>query len=129
LERAIRPRTDRLGSFLVGHHLQQAVAAAAWQAEPEPLGRQGPTPLKHDGRGKGGMRTAHGRAVAGWVTSSRRQGQRRAGKRAAGVSAGLVLGGMDERCPPAWAAAVSLLAAMLGSVDEAQAVLADRGMA
>jgi hypothetical protein len=114
---------------LVGPHLPPALAAAAWPAEPEPLGRQWPTPLKHDGRGKGGRRTAHGMAVAGWVPSSRRTGQRRAGKRAAGVSAGLGLWGIDERCPPAVAAAVSLWAAMLGSVDEAQAVWTDRGMA
>jgi hypothetical protein len=35
---------------------------------------------------------------------------------------------MYDRCTPALAAEVSLLAAMLGSLDEAQAVLADRGV-
>src|SRR5882672_3187987 len=35
---------------------------------------------------------------------------------------------MYDRCPPALAAEVSLWAAMLGSLDEAQAVLADRGV-
>ena len=34
-----------------------------------------------------------------------------------------------DRCPPALAAEVSLLAAMLGAVEEAQDVLADRGVA
>jgi hypothetical protein len=40
-----------------------------------------------------------------------------------------VLLGIYDRCTPALAAEVSLLAAMLGSLDEAQAVLADRGVA
>ena len=75
------------------------------------------------------MRTAHGMAVSVWVTYDRRKGQRRAGKRDAGVYAGLVLWGIDDRCTPALAAEVSLLAAMLGSLDEAQAVLTDRGIA
>ena len=37
LEREIRQRTDRLGSLLVGHHLQQALDSAALQAEQEQL--------------------------------------------------------------------------------------------
>ena len=35
LEHEIRQRTDHLGSLLVGYHLQQAVDAAALQAEQE----------------------------------------------------------------------------------------------
>src|SRR5262250_3544116 len=128
LEREIRQHTDRLGSLLVGHHLQRALDSAALQAEQEQLVRQWPTPLKNDGRVKVGIRTAHGLAVSVWVTYYRRKGQRRAGKREAGVYAGLVLLGIYDRCTPAWAAEVSLLAAMLGSLDEAQAVLTDRGI-
>jgi hypothetical protein len=129
LEREIRQRTDRLGSLLVGHHLQQALDSAALQAEQEQLVRQWPKPLKNDGRVKVGIPTAHGMAVSVWVTYYRRKGQRRAGKRDAGVYAGLVLLGIYDRCTPALAAEVSLLAAMLGSLDEAQAVLTDRGIA
>lgn len=129
LEREIRQHTDHLGSLLVGHHLQRALDSAALQAEQEQLVRQWPQPLKNDGRVKVGIRTAHGMAVSVWVTYYRRKGQRRAGKRDAGVYAGLVLLGIYDRCTPALAAEVSLLAAMLGSLDEAQAVLTDRGMA
>src|SRR4029450_7728676 len=129
LEREIRQRTDRLGSLLVGHHLQRALDSTALQAAQEQLVRQWPKPLKNDGRGKGGVRTGHG--MGGWVgvTYYRRKGPRRAGKRNAGVYAGLVLLGIYDRCTPALAAEVSLLAAMLGSLDEAQAVLTDRGIA
>src|SRR5499427_2297978 len=129
LEREIRQRTDRLGSLLVGSHLQQALDSDALQAEQEQLVRQWPKPLKNDGKVKVGIRTAHGMAVSVWVTYYRRKGHRRAGKRDAGVYAGLVLLGIYDRCTPALAAEVSLLGAMLGSLDEAQAVLTDRGMA
>ncbi len=127
LEREIRQRTDRLGSLLVGHHLQQALDSAALQAEQEQLVRQWPKPLKNDGKVKVRVRTAQGHTVPVWVTYYRRKGQRRAGKRYAGVYAGLVLLGIYDRCTPALAAEVSLLAAMLGSLDEAQDVLADQG--
>src|SRR4029434_1851412 len=67
-EQEIRQRTDRLGSLLVGYHMQQALDSAALQAEQERLVRHWPKPLKNDGRVKVGIRTAHGLAVSVWVT-------------------------------------------------------------
>jgi hypothetical protein len=125
----MRQRTDPLGSLVVGYHLQQALDATTRQAEPDLLVSHWPKPLTSDGKVKGKIRTAQGPTVAVWVTSARRQGQRRAGKRYAGVDAGLVLLGRYDRCTPALAAEVSLLAAMLGALEEAQDVLADRGVA
>jgi len=81
LEREIRQRTDRLGSLLVGHHLQQALDSAALQALQEQWVSQWPKPLKNDGKVKVLMRTAQGLAVPLWVTYYRRKGQRRAGQR------------------------------------------------
>jgi len=128
LEREIRQRTDRLGSLLVGYHLQQTLDSAALHAEQERLVRHWPKPLKNDGKVTIMVRTMQGLAVPVRLTYYRRQGQRRAGKRDAGVYAGLVLLGIYDRCPPALAAEVSLLAAMLGSLAEAQDVLAARGV-
>jgi hypothetical protein len=128
LERDIRQHTDHLGSLLVGHHLQQSLDADALQAEQDLLVSQWPKPLKNDGRVKVWVRTAQGLAVPVWVTYYRRTGKRRAGRRYAGLYAGLVLLGIYDRCTPALAAEVSLFAAMLGSLDEAQDVLADRGV-
>ena len=108
LAREMRHRTDRLGSLLVGYHMQQALDAAAWQAEQERLVRPWPKPLKNDGKVQVLVRTAQGHTVPVWVTYYRRKGQRRAGKRDAGVYAGLVVLGIYERCPPALAAEVSL---------------------
>jgi hypothetical protein len=90
LEREIRQRTDRLGSLLVGSHMQQALEAVALQAEQEQLVNHWPHPLKNDGKVRAMIRTAQGLAVPVRVTDYRRKGQRRAGKRSAGVYAGLV---------------------------------------
>ena len=128
LEHEIRQRTDQLGSLLVGYHLQQAFDSPALQAEQDLLMSHWPKPLQNDGRVKVWVRTAQGHRVPIWVTYYRRKGQRRAGKRYAGVYAGLVLLGIYYRCTPALAAEVSLLVAMLGSLDEARDVLADRGV-
>ena len=94
LEREMRQRTDRLGSLVVGHHLQQALDSAALQAEQERLVSQWPTSLTSDGKVKGRVRTAQGDTVPVRVTYDRRTGQRRAGKRSAGVYAGLVVLGI-----------------------------------
>jgi len=91
LEHEMRQRTDHLGSLLVGYHMQQALDAAALQAEQERLVSQWPRPLQNDGLVQVKVRTAQGHTVPLWVTYYRRKGQRRAGKRYAGVYAGLVL--------------------------------------
>ena len=91
LERAIRQRTDLLGSLLVGYHIQQALDSAPLPAEQVQLVSQWPKLLKNDGRVKVWVRTSQGLMVPVWVTYYRRKGQRRAGKRYAGVYAGLVL--------------------------------------
>jgi hypothetical protein len=128
LEREIRQRTDRLGSLLVGHYLQQSLDSADLQMEQDLLVCHWPKTLKNDGKVQVTIRTAQGHGVRVSVTYYRRKGQRRAGRRYAGVYAGLVLLGIYDRCTPALAAEVSLLAAMLGSLDEAQDVLSHRGV-
>src|SRR2546423_14656238 len=64
LEREIRQRTDRLGSLLVGHHLQQALDAPTLQAEQALLVSQWPKPLKSDGKVQVRVRTAQGHTVS-----------------------------------------------------------------
>src|SRR6266478_9179583 len=84
LECEIRQRTDRLGSLLVGYHMQQALDSAPLPAEQVQLVSQWPKLLKNDGRVKVWVRTSQGLMVPVWVTYYRRKGQRRAGKRYAG---------------------------------------------
>jgi hypothetical protein len=128
LERKIRQCTDRLGSLLVGHHIQQSLDSVDLQMEQDLLVSHWPKGLKNDGKVQVTIRTAQGSGVRVSVTYYRRKGQRRAGRRCAGVYAGLVLLGIYDRCTPALAAEVSLLAAMVGSLDEAQDVLTHRGV-
>ena len=128
LEREIRQRTDRLGSLLVGQHLQYALDSAALQAEQAQLVSQWPKPLKNDGKVEVRIRTAQGDTMPVRVSYYRRKGQKRGAKRSAGVYGGLVVLGIYDRCTPGLAAEVSLLAAMLGSLQEAQDVLANRGV-
>jgi len=128
LERDIRRRTDRLSSLLLGLHLQHSLDSEELKVEQDLLVSQWPKPLKNDGRVQVWVRTVGGHDVPVWVTYYRRQGQRRAGKRYAGLYAGLVLLGVYDRCTPALAAEISLLAAMLGSLEEAHDVLAQRGV-
>jgi len=116
------------GACESGSTCRQALDADAWQAEQEQLVSHWPKPLKNDGKVTVMVRTVQGLAVPVRLTYYRRPGQRRAGKRYAGVYAGLVILGIYDRCTPALAAEVSLLAAMLGSLHEAQDVLANRGV-
>ncbi len=74
------------------------------------------------------MRTAQGDTMPLRVSYDRRTGQRRGAKRSAGGYAGLVVLGIDDRCPPGLAAEGSRLAAMLGALQEAQDVLANQGV-
>ena len=94
LEREMRQLTDRLGSLLVGSHLQQALDAAALQAEHAQRVHHWPTPLTNDGKVEVRVRTAQGDTVPVRVTYDRRKGQRRAVKRSTGVYAGLVVLGI-----------------------------------
>src|SRR5262245_59289644 len=67
LEREIRQCTDRLGSLLVGYHMQQALDSAALQAAQAQLVSQWPKPAQKrwQGHGYGAYGARAGRARAG----------------------------------------------------------------
>ena len=76
LEREIRQRTDRLGSLLVGHHMQQALDSAALQAEQERLVHHWPKSLKSDGKVQVKVRTAQGYTCLLYTSPSPRDRQK-----------------------------------------------------
>lgn len=129
LERDIRQLSDRLGSLIVGRHLQHALDSDVVQQEQAALVKAWPKPLKNDGKQTVMIRTAQGMSVAVRATYYRRKGKRRGHQRHAGAYAGLVVLGIHERCTPGLTSEISLLSAMLGSLEEARQVLLERGLA
>ncbi|MFQ5592333.1 MAG: hypothetical protein ACE5HE_14320 [Phycisphaerae bacterium] len=128
LERDIRQLSDRVGSLIVGQHLQHALESAVVQQEEAALVKAWPKPLRNDGKQTVMIRTAQGMSVAVRATYYRRKGRRRGHKRHPGVYAGLVVLGIHERCTPGLTSEISMLSAMLGSLEEARQVFLERGL-
>ena len=68
LECDIRHHTDRLGSLLVGYHLQASLDSDALEVEQDLLVSHWPKPLQNDGKVRVWVRTAQGVAVPVRVT-------------------------------------------------------------
>ncbi len=74
------------------------------------------------------LRTCCGFEISVRVSYFTRKGNRRGKRRYPGLYPGLLILGIHERCTPALASEISLLAGMLGSLEEARQVLAERGI-
>jgi hypothetical protein len=127
LEREIRQLTEHLGGLLVGYQLQQVLSSEALRAEEAALVRDWPKRLNSDGLVKVTIRTAQGLACEVQARYYRHKG-RSGAKRGRGLYPGLVLLGIHNRCTPGLAGEVSQLSAILGSLEEARAVLSGRGV-
>ena len=128
LEKEIRDRANRLCGRAVGLKIQQALDSEAAKEAQKQLKDIWPHPLRDKGKETVQIRTATGLEVEVEVSYFTRKGKRRGRKRYPGVYLGLLWLGIHERCTPGLAAEVSLLAAMLGSLQEATRVLAERGI-
>jgi len=87
-----------------------------------------PKRLKSEGKKSVHIETSFGYQITVWVRYYRRNCDRKSKKRKAGLYAGLVWLGIYEHCTPHFSSEVGVLAAMLGSFDEAQQVLSARGV-
>ena len=128
LEQEIRELTEQLGALITGQQIQHSLDSEELQQAQSKLLSQWPHRLRnHDCEGVW-VRTASGYQI--WVKARyfRRKGNRCGKRRYRGYYLGLLLLGIHERCSPGFAAEVSLLAAMLGSLAEAIQVLAERGV-
>lgn len=128
LEREIRRLTDRLGSLLLGKKVQAALDAPAGEAAEQELVKCIPKRLKSEGKKAVHLETCFGYQITVWGRYYRRNCDRKRRQQKAGLYAGLVCLGIYERCTPHFSAEVGVLAAMLGSFEEAQQVLAARGV-
>jgi hypothetical protein len=128
LEQEIRALTEELAALVSGRQIQHALDSEELKEAQNKLITQWPHRLQnHDSEGVW-VRTAGGYEI--WVKARyfRRKGNRSGKRRYRGFYLGLLLLGITERCTPGFAAEVSLLAAMLGSLAEARDVLAERGL-
>lgn len=128
LEQEIRDLTEELAALVSGRQIQHSLDSEQLQEAQSKLIAEWPHRLKnHESEGVW-VRTAGGYEI--WVKARyfRRKGKRSGKRRYRGFYLGLLLLGINERCTSGFAAEVSLLAAMLGSLAEARDVLAERGM-
>jgi hypothetical protein len=128
LEQEIQDLTEKLAALVTGRQIQHSLDSEQLQQAQSKLMTEWPHRLQnHDSEGVW-VRTASGYEI--WVKARyfRRKGNRTGKRRYRGFYLGLLLLGINERCTSGFAAEVSLLAAMLGSLAEAGAVLAERGV-
>ena len=128
LEREIRRLTDQLGSLLLGKKVQESLDSPEGEAAEKELVKSIPKRLKSEGKKAVHIKTSFGYQITVRVRYYRRNCDRKRKKQNAGLYAGLVWLGIYERCTPHFSSEVGVLAAMLGSFDEAQQVLAARGV-
>ncbi len=128
LERAIRELTEELAALITGRQIQYSLDCEQMHEAQSKLAGEWPHRLEHHESEGVWVRTANGYEI--WVKARyfRRKGKRAGKRRYRGFYLGLLLLGINERCTCGFAAEVSLLAAMLGSLAEARDVLAQRGV-
>ena len=119
---------DRYHGLLVGRVVQRSLDSEEVKGQAEELVKDWPKPLRNDGYVQVRVRTARGSLIAVWVVYYRRKGRRRMGRRERGLYAALVVLGCHGRVSPGLASQVSAMAAVVGSLEEAQKVLSERGV-
>jgi hypothetical protein len=124
MERAIATLTDRLSALLMAEATQAALDDAENRRQARSLAQgAGPT-IKDQGRRDVTLRTTCGQVIVRATYFSRNCDRGKAGK---GMYPMPLLWGIHDRCTAAVVAEISKLVAMLGSLEEVEQVLSDRG--
>jgi hypothetical protein len=124
MERAIAALTDRLSALLMAEATQAALDDAENRRQARPLAQGAGHTLKDQGRRDVTLRTACGQVIVRATYFSRNCDRSKASK---GMYPMLLRWGVQDRCSAAVASEVSKLVAMLGSLEEVERVLSDRG--
>src|SRR4051794_39734104 len=124
MERAIAALTDRLSALLMAEATQAALDDQENRRRARSLARGAGRTIKDQGRREFTLRTACGQVIVRATYFSRNCDRGAAGK---GMYPMLLTWGVQDRCSAALASEVSKLVAMLGSWEEGERVLADRG--
>lgn len=123
-ERAIAALTDRLSALLMAEATQAALDDAENRRRARSLAQGAGHILKDQGRRDVSLQTTCGPILVRVTYFSRNCDRSKAGK---GMYPMLLLWGVQDRCSAAIASEVSKLVAMLGSLEEVEQVLSDRG--
>src|SRR3954447_19738016 len=123
-ERAIAALTDRLSALLMAEATQAALDDSENRRQARSLAQGASHTVKDQGRRDVTLRTACGQVIVRATYFSRNCDRRKASK---GMYPMLLRWGVQDRCTAAFASEISKLVAMLGSLEEVEQVLADRG--
>src|SRR6202171_6022151 len=124
LERAIAALTNRLLALLVAEATQAALDDSENRRQARSLAQGAGHTIKDQGRRDVTLQTTCGQIIVRVTYFSRNCDRSKAGK---GMYPMLLLWGVQHRCTAAIASEISKLVAMLGSLEEVEQVLSDRG--
>jgi hypothetical protein len=124
MERAIAALTNRLSALLVAEATQAALDDSENRCQARSFAQGAGHTLKDQGRRDVTLQTTCGPIIVRMTYFSRNCDRRKAGK---GIYPMLVLWGVHDRCSAAIVSEISKLVAMLGSLEEVEQVLSDRG--
>ena len=128
LEAALLKEAHELCALIVEKQIQHSIdSEQGREAQQQILQAVGPK-MVDKGKVVVRLRTSCGFEVSVRVSYFTRKGSRRGKKRYPGLYPGLLVLGIYERCTPGLASEISLLAGMLGSLEEARPVLCERGI-
>jgi hypothetical protein len=124
MERAIATLTHRLSALLMAEATQAALDDPENRRQARSLAQGAGHTFKDQGRREFALRTACGRVIVRATYFSRNCDR---GKKGKGMYPMLLSWGVQDRCTAAFASEISKLVAMLGSLEEVEQVLSDRG--
>ena len=124
MERAIAALTHRLSALLMAEATQAALDDSENRRQARSLAQGAGKTFKDQGRRDVTLRTTCGQVIVRATYFSRNCDRSKASK---GMYPMLLLWGVQDRCTAAIASEISKLVAMLGSLEEVEQVLSDRG--
>src|SRR3954452_11924645 len=124
MERAIAALTNQLSALLVAEATQAALDDSENRCQARSFAQGAGHTIKDQGRRDVTLQTTCGPIIVRMTYFSRNCDRRKAGK---GIYPMLLTWGVHDHCSAAIASEISKLVAMLGSLEEVEQVLADRG--
>ena len=128
LETDLRKLANELCGLVVEKQIQYSIDSENGREAQRQILQAYPYKMVDKGKEEVRLRTCCGFEASVRVSYFTRKGKRRGKRRYPGFYPGLLVLGIHERCTPGLASEISLLAGMLGSLEEARQVLAERGI-